>query len=185
MGKLIPYLFVFAGLVLGALALPSVVTTLAIARDVDSFATTRARVLSQQERSHGKGPKTVEVKFEFETGDGRTIRGDNRHTRLSDDARTVDRLVVRSGGVDRIQVWYDATDPTRHVISRDIDLLRPLALLIFIVVAVFGGGHAIVIDKRRRALQARADADRARREAERAARRHASANAPDDGGTSG
>ncbi len=178
MGKLIPYLFVFAGIVIGLLAVPFVVDTLSLRNDVGEFHEVEARVLSHGEKSHGKGPKTQQVKFEFVTTAGVEIRGDNRFTSLSDDAESIDRLVRRENGRDVVTVYYDPDQPKRHVIRRDIDIWRPVGILVFVFIAVFGGGHAVMIDSRRRKLQARADADRAAKEA---ARRAAKERASEDG----
>ncbi len=157
----------FAGLVLGALALPSVFETLGVVMDLDRFESTEAKVLSNRTKSHQRGPDSIIVKFEFTTPDGRTVESDNRYTRISDTREEVDRLVERRGGVERVRIWYDPADPERAVIHHDIDLVRPIAILVFTLIAIFGGTHAILIDRRRRRLQARADEARRRREAER------------------
>ena len=170
MARLLPYLFVFAGLVLAALGLPGVYDTLKIANDVEEFTAVEARVLSHNEKKHQQGPPTVEVKFEFEMPDGRRIKGDNRYTRLSDDPDEVERAVVRKGGIERITVWYDPEDPRRAVISRDVSLMEPIGIIAIIVIAVGGGLQAVAVDKKRRALQARADEEKRRKEEERAAR---------------
>lgn len=157
----------FAGLVVGALALPSVFETLGIAMDVANFEASEAKVLSNRTKSHPRGPDSVIVKFEFTTPDGRTVEGDNRYTRISDTAEGVDRLVHHRDGFDRMKIWYDPDAPERAVIHREIALVRPIVILVFTLIAIFGGTHAILIDRRRRRLQARADEARRRREAER------------------
>lgn len=164
MGKLIPYLFVFAGFVVAVIALPGVYDTLSLAWEVQEFEAADALVTSKNRQKHQKGPDTIDVQMEFRTKSGQAVRADNRYTRLSDDADEVERAIRREGGVDRVRIWYDPQNPRRVALTQDIHVLRPALILVFVAVAILGGIHAVVIDRKRIALQKRGEEARRKKE---------------------
>lgn len=161
MSKLVPYLAVFAGLVMCAIVIPGALESLKIALDFEHFESARARVVSTRTQKHSRGPATARVEFEFVTADGTEVKGDNAITKISDSPERIDRLVEREKGVERITVYFDPADP-RRVVIHEISLWQPLGFIGLSLFLLFGGTHALVIDRRRRQMQARADEARER-----------------------
>lgn len=161
MSRIVPYLAVFAALVMFALVVPSAVDTIQIAREFSGFTQTEARVISKREQRHQRGPTTGVVEFEYDVA-GTTYKGDNGLTRFNDAPERIEELVVRKGGVDRIQVFYDPAHP-RRVVIHEVNVWPPLGLIALALLLLVGGVHSFMIDKRRRELQQRSLASRPRK----------------------
>lgn len=153
-----------AALVMFALVVPSAVDTLQLARDFPTFVKTEARVTSKREQRHQRGPATGVVEFEY-TVAGATYKGNNGLTRFGDSPELVEDIVTRRGGVDRITVFYDPTQP-RRVVIHEVNVWPPVGLIALAVLLMIGGVHSFVIDRKRRGLQQRAMARPRRTEPE-------------------
>ncbi len=161
MTKIVPYLAIFAGLILCAIVVPAAIDTLDVASDFDDFVAVSATVTSTRTQKHSRGHDTGVVEYEFATTDGTVVKGDNALTRISDSPELIDELVQQEGGVERITVYYDPNDPHRSVI-REVHVWQPLGFIGLSGLLLVAGTSAWVQDRGRRRLQARADAARRR-----------------------
>lgn len=161
MSRLVPYLAIFAGIILCVIVIPGSLDTLAVAKDFDHFVPVQAEVTSIHSKKHRKGPTTGVVEYKFETPDGTQYKGDNGLTRIGDSPEFVEGLVEHHDGADRIKVYFDPHDPSRSVIH-EVGVLEPLGFIAMSLLLLGGGLHASIIDRRRRRLQANADAARRR-----------------------
>ena len=139
MKKAIPLAFTFIGLTLAIVAVPPQIETLRIANEARSFESTGAEVLVHREESHGKGPATRLVEFEYVV-DGELYRGDNHLTQFTDTKEKVESLIRENDkGREFVQVYYDPDNPERVILHRDIELWVPIGVLLATALCLYIG----------------------------------------------
>ncbi len=152
MAKIAPYLALLVGLALAVLAVPAAIEELALRGDVDSFTSTRAEIVEFHEQKHQKGPSSQVVKFKYVVNDAK-YTGDNRLTRLSNTHDEIAALIRDDkDGKRSILVYYDASDPRRVVISKEIGIWMPIAMIFVTVSLLVTSIYSFVEEKRRRRI---------------------------------
>ncbi len=163
MKKMLPLGFIFVGLCLALLAVPPQVETLQVAWEADRFESTTALVLSLHTKSHGKGPSTEVLEFDY-TVDGRTYRGDNHLTQFDDSYEKLNQLIRWKDKKRFVQVYYDPDDPKRVLVHRDIGLMVPLGVIGLTAACLYVGFGTLFEERRIAKWEARKQAERKRRQ---------------------
>ena len=129
MAKLAPYLAFLIGLALAVLAVPAAIEELQLRDDVATFKSTRADIIEFREQKHQTGPSAQVVKFKYTVNEGK-YTGDNRLTRISNTHDEIAALIRDDkDGKRSILVYYDVNNPNRVVISKQIGLWMPIAMI--------------------------------------------------------
>lgn len=143
MNRIVSYGFLFVGLTLALLAVPSEVETLSFAVHSDELVETEAHVTANFTRKHRKGPDTQTVEYAYVI-DGKKWKGDNHLTRLTDRPGAVQQLVHRRDGDETIAVFYLPDDPSTSAIHREVGYVVPTAILGFTALCLLAGLDGVV-----------------------------------------
>ncbi len=152
MAKIAPYLALLVGLALAVLAVPAAIAELSLRGDVDAFTSTRAEIVEFHEQKHQKGPSSQVVKFKYTVNEAK-FTGDNALTRLSNTHAEIAGLIRDDkDGKRSILVYYDPTDPRRVVISKEIGIWMPIAMIAVTVSLLITSVYSFIEEKRRRRI---------------------------------
>lgn len=152
MAKLAPYVALFFGLILAAVAVPDAVDALKIAHRVEDFRSTRAQVLQQTTRKPQRGPEKHILKFKYSVGD-RVYERDNHWTQPGDDQTLFNELVRREkDGTKTVLVYYDPDSPGDVVIRKDLPIWFAIGVLVVTSFLVFGSLMSFWSQRKKQAI---------------------------------
>ncbi len=152
MAKIAPYLALLIGIALAALAVPAAIEELQLRDDVATFKSTRADIVEFREQKHQKGPSAQVVKFKYTVNEAK-LTGDNHLTRLSNTHDEIAGLIRDDkDGKQSILVYYDAGNPRRVVISKEIGIWMPIAIIAVTLSLLATSIYSFVENKRRQRI---------------------------------
>jgi len=152
MAKIAPYLALLIGIALAALAVPAAIEELQLRGDVETFKSTRADIVEFHEQKHQKGPSAQVVKFKYTVNETK-YTGDNRLTRLSNTHDEIAGLIRDDkDGKRSILVYYDVNNPRRVVISKEIGIWMPIAMIAVTASLLVTSLYSFIDEKRRRRI---------------------------------
>ena len=153
MQKIIAFALIFIGAFMALVAAPAEIETIQIAMQADSYRSTIAEVTNVRTQSHGKGPSTEIVEFDYRV-DGRTYHGDNHLTQFDDSRADINAQIQWRNGEKFTEVYYDPDHPDTVLLHQDVGLLVPVGVLIATAACLYGGVSSYLEDRR---MKLRAD----------------------------
>ncbi len=151
----------FVGVTLAAVAVPPEVDAIQTAIEAENYAETTGIVTAQYQQSHGKGPATEVIEFEYEV-DGRTYDGDNHLTQFDDDAALIHRLTDYRGDREVLTVYYDPKHPRTVLIHKDVGLAVPVAIICVAGLCLYIPVAGLIDERRKRKKEAERQRGRGR-----------------------
>ena len=154
MQKIIAFALIFIGGFLAIIAGPAEVETIQIAMQADSYEATTAEITNIRTQSHGKGPSTEVVEFDYQV-DGRTYHGDNHLTQFDDSRDEINALVHWSDGKKLARVYYDPDHPETVLLHQQVGMMVPIGVLAVTIACLYGGAGMFIEERRRAREEAR------------------------------